>query len=312
MKRPRIGLALGGGGARGFAHIGVLQVFQQAGIAVDCIAGTSMGAVVGAIYAETLDAREVEQRFADFLNSKDYQQVGIPRLITQEEKEAGFWDQFTSNIRERMAVNMARNRKSIIKSKRLQKAVKHLISIESFDECRIPLTVLATDLLNGGDVPLTSGDLYKAVTASASIPGFLPPVPLNGRLLSDGGTSCPVPVRYARGVEPTVVVGVGVPPPISRPADLENALEIINRAEQITSLHYSRMQMQEAEFQIYPEMNNVHWYEFERMPEIIEAGKITAETLLPQLEKLLADQVSWWQRVQMSFNNMDILDLYRT
>ncbi len=311
MKRTKIGVALGGGGARGFAHIGVLQVFQEAGLPVHYVAGTSMGAVVGAMYAETLDAFQVERRFAEFVNSEEYQQVGIPRLITQEEKETGFWDQFTSNIRERLAVNMARTRKSIIKSERLQNAVKRLILIENFDGCQIPLTVLATDLRDGQDVPLSSGNLHEAVTASASIPGFLPPVRLNGRFLSDGGISCPVPVRYARGSEPTVVFGVGVPPPANYPADLENALEIINRAEQITSLHYSRMQMHEADMQIYPELENVHWYEFGRMQEIIEAGRNIAERLLPEIKNLLSRRLRWWQRIRVSVSRTDIMDVYQ-
>jgi len=297
MAQVKTGLALGGGGARGFAHIGVLQVFQEAGITIDYLAGTSMGAVVGAMYAENLDAFQVENRWKKFVQSDTYRQIGIPQLVTTEEKETGFWDQITSEIRERMAMNMARSRRSIIKSDRLTNAIKALITNDNFSRCRIPLTVLATDLLTGNDVPISSGDLHWAVTASASIPGFLPPVESDGKLLSDGGISCPVPVQYAGETESTVIIGVGVPPPSDYPAMPENAVDVINRAEQITSLHYTKKLMESADFQIYPELENVHWYEFERMEEIIAAGREKTEQLLPDIRKHLKKKVSWWQRL---------------
>lgn len=311
MAQPKIGLALGGGGARGFAHIGVLQVLQEAGIRVDSVAGTSMGAVVGAMYTETLDAFQVEERWKEFIESETYQSMGIPRLVTQEDKETGFWDQVASGLKERYAMNLARNRVALIKSERLRRAIEQLISIADFSQCRIPLTVVATDLINGDDVPISTGDLHMAVTASSSIPGFLPPLAYDGRLLSDGGVSCPIPIRYARRSEDTVVIGVGVPPPESFPSPPENALEIFNRAEQITSRRYSRMQMQEADVAIFPELENVHWYEFERMQEIMKAGRHSAEVILPALNRKLLGRLPVWQKIWIALTGADVRRYYR-
>lgn len=311
MTQPKIGLALGGGGARGFAHIGVLQVLQEAGIRLDYLAGTSMGAVVGAMYAESLDAFQVEDRWKEFLESETYQSVGIPQLVTQDDKETGFWDQVASGLKKRYAMNVARNQVALIKSERLRRAVEHLITIPDFSQCRLPLTVVATDLISGEDLPITSGDLHQAVTASSSIPGFLPPITYDGRLLSDGGVSCPIPIRYARGSKSTRVIGVGVPPPAIFPSPPENALEIFNRAEQITSRCYSRMQMQEADVAIFPELENVHWYEFGRMQEIIQAGRHGTEALLPVIDRMLFGSLPVWQKTWIALTGADVRRYYR-
>ncbi|MCF7805565.1 MAG: patatin-like phospholipase family protein [Candidatus Marinimicrobia bacterium] len=301
MEDTRIGLALGGGGARGFAHIGVLQVLHEAGYAIDTIAGTSMGAVVGAMYAETLDPYEVENRFLEFLESDAYEHTGIPRINAKEEQDASFWDQITSEIRGRLAVNLARSRKSLIKSERLKNAINTLLNIEDFSECQIPITILATDILNGEDVPISTGDLRQAVEASSSIPGFIAPIDYDGHLLSDGGISCPVPIKYARQSTDRVVIGVAVPPPIRSGTGLDNAIEIMTRAEQITSHYYSISQMNDADVKIYPDAEMIQWNDFTRMPEVVAAGRKAAEAALPVLESVLWQRKPWWRRIWQRF-----------
>jgi len=302
MDRPRIGLALGGGGARGFAHIGVLQILQDAGIPIDYIAGTSMGAVIGAMYAETLDAYEVENRWVAFLESDSYRGTGIPRIVRRNDKETSFWDQISSEIKGRIAINIARSRKALIKTERLTKGLGVLVTIRDFSECKIPLTVVATDMLNGTDVPMRTGELLPALQGSSAVPGFLEPVQSAGHLLSDGGVSCPVPVSYARGDgENTVVIGVGVAASIHEPAQLDNAIDIMNRAEQITSYYYSNTQMKLADVPLYPDVYNIKWNEFERLPEMVQSGRKSAESMLSVIQEVVYRHKPWWQRIKMLF-----------
>jgi len=296
MEHPKIGIALGGGGARGYAHIGVLQVLHEAGFSMDYVAGTSMGAVVGAIYAETLDPSEVQHRFVEFLQSETFEKTGIPRLHGSANHESGFWNQVTSEIRGRLAINLARSRKSLIKSERLINAIRAVLTIRDFEETKIPLTVVATDIANGHDVPFTSGDLIFAVEASSSVPGFLAPIRHNGQLLSDGGISCPVPVSYIRENPDFISIGVAVPPPIHYQVPLDNAIQILTRAEQITSYYYSNMQMTQADVQIYPKTESIQWNDFDRLPEMIEAGRSAAEAALPVLREVIRQRKPWWRR----------------
>ena len=293
---------MGGGGARGFAHIGVLQVLREAGYPIDFVAGTSMGAVVGAMYAETLNPLEIENRFVAFLESDAFRATGIPRLQARDDQEMSFWNQITSEIRGRLAINLAQSRQALIKSERLHRALEMLIRIRDFSECRVPMRIIATDILNGQDVVFNQGDLLLALGASSSVPGFLPPVHYNGQLLSDGGISCPVPVSYARPEQEMIVIGVAVPPPMKRSASLDNAIEIMSRAEQITSHYYSTSQMMHADVQISPKTENIMWSEFTRLPEMIEAGRDAAERALPVLEEVLHQHLPWWQRVKKVFS----------
>ena len=300
MDRPKIAIALGGGGARGFAHIGVLQILQEQGYLPDRIAGTSMGAVVGAMFSETLDAHEVEHRFARFMESDTYRKTGIPRIIRPSQHEANFWDQIVSGIRGRLVVNIAESRKAIVKRERLRNALSALFSIRDFNQCRIPLTVLATDLLSGQNVPLKRGDLLTAVEASASIPGFLPPVDFQGYLLGDGGIGCPIPVDYVQQSGEAVLIAIGVPPPLHDGKRLTNAVDILNRSEQITSHYYSMEQIASAEVQVLPDVSDVKWNEFDRMEEMIAAGRKSGEEMLPVLEEAIFNRYPLWRRLLIS------------
>lgn len=293
----KLGIALGGGGARGFAHIGVLQILQENDIQVDFVSGTSMGSIVGAMYCETGDAFEVERRIRQFIESEEFNKTGIPQARDKVERKENFWDNLSSEIRGRIAVNIARKRTSLMKEERLHSAVDYLIQIEEFSQCKIPLTVLATDILNGQDVAFSTGDIKLAVEASSSVPGFLPPVKYNGYLLSDGGISCPVPVKYARQTPNTRVIAVAVPPPIDPNKPLENAIQIMTRAEQITSSYYTNTQVERADVSIYPETEDIQWNEFERMDDMIEYGRAAARVKISDIR----GQQSWigafWQKI---------------
>lgn len=180
-KSKRVGLALGSGGARGWAHVGVLEVLEEKGIAVDMVAGVSMGAVVGAFFAAGRMAPLRE--LAVDLDWNRLRQF--------------FWE-------------ISLSRSGLTDGKRLLEETAKLLGASRFEELGLPLRTVATDLANGGEVVLAAGDLLQALRASISIPGLFSPVRLDGRLLVDGGLVNPVPINVARAMGAQVVIAVDV------------------------------------------------------------------------------------------------------
>ena len=296
MDNPTVALALGQGGARGLAHIGVIQVLQDHGYRIESVAGTSIGAIVGAMFAQSLDGYAVEERFAQFVESEVYQDTGFTRLLKRSDREASFWDQITCRIRDTVALNLAQARMALLKGERFQKSVEFLVQAHSFDDCRIPFTSVATDLIQGQVAPMTSGDLIQAVIASASIPGFLPPVERDHSLLADGAICCPVPVPHVICEPQTVIIGSAVRTGRIRSRHLDNALDVMIRAEEINLQALSKNQMDQADVQVYSRTGEIQWNRFEQLKEAIQLGRQAAESILPEIEKAMKRKNSWiWQ-----------------
>ena len=297
MKKINLGLALGEGGARGLAHIGVLQVLHERGLDIDIIAGTSIGALIGAMYSESQDPETMQRRFEEFIDSEIYQNAGFPYISKPTEREPSFWDQITSRLKGTLALNLAQSKIGLLSQEKFHKGIQMLLKAETFEECKTPLITVATDLETGNEIPFGSGDLFQAVLASAAIPGFFAPIHHRGFLLSDGAICCPVPTKYAVCDQDTLVVGVGVPPNLQNPKQIENALDVMIRAESINMYHLSRNLMRGANVHIYPQTGNVEWHEFDRLEELVQCGRKAAETALPELEEKIKRKASWWQNI---------------
>ena len=190
-KNKRIGLALGSGGARGWAHLGVLQALKEKGIPVDVVAGTSMGALVGAFLAARRE--EVLRELAENLDWRQLRNF--------------FWE-----------VSMSRS--GLTDGRRLLEETRKLLGVKEFRELDLPFRAVATDLDTGGEVVLNSGNLLQALRASISIPGLFSPVRAGRRLLVDGGLVDPVPVGVVRAMGAQIVIAVdvsqGIEPPEKR------------------------------------------------------------------------------------------------
>jgi len=298
MGKRGLGLALGEGGARGLAHIGVLQALQDHGIRVDHIAGTSIGAVVGAMYAETLDAYEVQERFEELAEQEGhYGYLGLKRFALGGKREASFWDMIGAKIMGTLALNLAQTRRGLLKVERLERTLEGLLHIRHFSECLIPFVALATDISWGRETPLCTGNLLRAVTASAAIPGFFTPVDHDGLSLSDGAICCPLPVPYAEHAEDAVIMGVAVPTGLERKTEPENAIDIMLRAQEVNMHYFTFRLMERANVALYPDIGDVQWHEMDRIREMVQAGREAAEAALPELREKL-ERRSGWRRLR--------------
>lgn len=287
--RLRVGLALGGGAARGLAHLGVLKVFEEEGIAVGAIAGTSMGALVGGMYALEPDAKVVREKVLGVLFSKDFLRVKVEYMkALREVKESSLFRTFASYVRRTIFHNVVLNRQSFLPADRYDRYLSAFVGDRLIEETLIPFAAVATDIRSGDEVVITRGAMRTALGASCAIPGILPPVSLNGLLLIDGGWVDQVPVGpvSALGADLVIAVEVGVE---SEDSDglLRNGLEMVLRANAITRTALCRLQLSRADFVIRPPTESIVWADFKRAEEAIVHGEAAARAAVPAIRAAL-------------------------
>jgi NTE family protein len=257
--RCSIGVALSGGSARGLAHLGVMRVLDEAGIPVDMIAGTSMGAIVAAIYATGGDMR-------------------LTARLVQNMDEKNFFD-------------LTLRKQGLIKGARFQAVICTLTKDMDFDQTRIPLAVVACDLLTGEKVVYREGKIHEAVRGSISLPMFFAPHRYDGRILIDGGVVDRMPadvVRMEMGADIVIAVDVGhrgQPQP-----EPENRREVVLRTLDIMSWEIAKCQEQYYDFLITPGVKHIPSLSLSKAKECIELGKKAAEEALPALKRLIEEK----------------------
>lgn len=295
-KRPRIGLALGGGGARGCAHIGVIKTLERHDIPIDFITGTSIGAVVGSIYTTTRSIGAAEQRFQDFLASPDYKRSGLD-LFKRKEPAENFFGQVATTIKERVVVNLAQSKSSLVGGSRLQIAMDFLIPEGRIEDAKIPFYPVASNILTGEQVLFQEGDMRSIVSASASIPGFLPPCKVNGYMLVDGSVVCPIPVIPARELGADIVIAVDVGQKLNDNPNLDNVINVMFQTQHMTARHYNLLLLERADVVIRPDVGLVHWSEFKLLNYMIEEGERVAEEAVSTIQHVIKDKKSKWKLI---------------
>jgi NTE family protein len=295
----KIALALGGGGARGCAHIGVLKVLERENIPVPLITGTSNGAVVGAIYAKYDQAAKVEERFEQFLTSEEYKKSGL-ELFKQKEPAENFFGQVATYVKERVVVNLAHSKTSLVGGWRLRQAMDFLIPEGRIEDTKIPFVTVASNILNGKEVVFTEGDMRSIIAASSSIPGFLPPYEVNGYVLVDGSVVCPVPVEPARHYGADLVIAVDVGQELNENPKLDNVINIIFQTNHMTARHYNLHLLEKADVVIRPNVGEVHWSEFKLLQYMIEEGERVTQEALPMIRRIIRNKSSLWRKLLVS------------
>ncbi|MFQ5652220.1 MAG: patatin-like phospholipase family protein [bacterium] len=295
-KKPRIALALGGGGARGCGHIGALKVLQRERIPIDFITGSSIGAIIGSIYATSGDAARVEERFRQFLESEEYKKSGLD-LFKRQEPAENFFGQVATHIKQRVVVNLAQSKLSLVGGQRMIRAMEFLIPDGRIESTKIPFYAVASNLLTGEQVVFREGDLRLIVGASASIPGFLPPYKVNGYLLVDGSVVCPVPVLPARDLGADIIIAIDVGQKLNDNPNLDNVISVMFQTQHMTARHFNLLLLEEADVVIRPDVGLVHWSEFKLLNYMIEEGERVTEEAIPKIKQLIKEKTSTWKRL---------------
>ena len=280
--RPRIGLVLSGGGARGAAHVGVIRKLEEMHIPIDAIAGTSMGAVVGGLYAAGLSGDEIERVFREL----DWQEMIRDRAPRRERAYRRKQDDRNILAKGALGVNASDGvvlPLGLVQGHKitqvLRDATVRVADVHDFDRLPTPFRALATDLETGEAVVMGQGDLVTVLRASMSAPGVLTPVEMNGRLLVDGGLVDNLPVELAQsmGVDRLIVVDVSFP--LAKRDGLGSAFDITNQMVGIMVRRgtlESKRHLQPGDVLIEPDLGAMTAIEFGRMPQVMEQGGIAA------------------------------------
>lgn len=254
--RPGIGLALGGGFARGYAHLGALRVFEEKQIPISCIAGSSIGSILGAAYASGTPLTRIIEKCRQ-IRFRDFARWRVSRF-------------------------------GLASNDRLGALVQRFFDSRQFEDLVIPTAIVATDLGTGDPVIFKQGSLADAIRASCAFPGLFEPIQIGTRCLADGGLVAPVPTRAARQLGAQIVVGISVGLHDGQRGAPTNIFQVVSRAVSAAQKHQLEGWERHADLVLRPSVQSLAWDHFERIDEAIEAGAAAAQSALPQIRKLLA------------------------
>ncbi|GIN19050.1 MAG TPA: esterase [Bacillus bacterium] len=254
MKRPKIGLALGSGGARGFAHLGVLKTLKEHSIPVDMIAGSSMGALIGCFYAFGHDIGQLIKLSKAF-KRQYYIDFTVPKM--------GF-----------------------IAGNRVKNLIRLFMQGKKLEDLDIPVAVIATDLQTGEKVVFKTGPIPEVVRASISIPGVFVPEKVNGKLMVDGGVADRVPVSTVKEMGANIVIGVDVSR-VNRRAEILTVYDVIMQSIDILQMEITAAREVESDIMILPPVEHVSAKAFKNIEEIIKIGEEATLLKLPMIQAVI-------------------------
>jgi len=296
-EKLKVGLALGGGGARGLAHIGVLKVLERENIPIDLITGTSMGAIIGGAYALKKDISAIEKIAEKYSKISEF---NIDFSFSEKERKDKpfFLKKMSDFLKRGYMLNLELRKKYINDGEGLKKIIKDLVGDKAFTDTKIPFAAVAADLVKGEKVIIRKGKLFDALLASASIPGMFPPVILDKKILVDGGIVDVVPIEAAQSLGASFVIGVNVSQTLKKRVEFNNAVEIFFRSDSITSSELRKLQLSFADVVITPKVGRFHWSDFSKPEQCVREGEIAAQnTILELKKKLKTVKPSWWKRL---------------
>jgi NTE family protein len=253
VERPRVGLALAGGFARGIAHIGVLRVLREAGIPIDCVAGTSVGALIGTAFCAGASLEEMEK-------------VGSGTSFTDFGRWTPSW------------LGLATNQ-------RMEKFLARFTPVKTFEELAIPMAIAATDILAGVTVYYSHGDIVPPLRGSCAYPGLFVPIQHEGRTLVDGFLTSPVPIEGVLLLGAEIVIAVYLESGnVEQPRTFT---DILSRSFNILQRHSDLAWRTQADVIIEPDVKPFVWDDFSKTPDMIAAGEVAALAALPQIRAVL-------------------------
>ncbi|CAG2535158.1 NTE family protein [Maribacter dokdonensis] len=290
-KDPKIGLVLSGGGAKGMAHIGALKVIEEAGIEIDYIGGSSMGAIVGALYASGYSARELDSLFT-VTNVGSLIQDNLPRSAkTFYEKEDSERYALTLPFKNfKVTVPPAFSGGQNIYNE-FVRLLYHVKDIEDFNKLPIPFVCIATDIETGKQVVLDSGYLPEAILASGTLPSLFEPMAIDGKVLIDGGVVNNYPIDEVRAMGAELIIGVDVQHDLSDRDALLSATEILLQINNYRTVADMKIKSAKTDIYIKPQIEDYSVIDFNRLSEIVKKGEDAANLKIDDLKKLATRNV---------------------
>lgn len=287
---PKVGLVLSGGGAKGLAHIGALKIIEEAGVKIDYIGGTSMGAIVGALYASGYSSQELDSIF----RSTDFTELiqdNVPRSAkTFYEKEDSEryalslpFDNFKVSFPQ--AISSGQNIYNL-----LVQLLFHVKDVQDFRKLPIPFVCMATNVETGEEVLLDDGYLPEAIVASGTFPSLFEPAEIDGQILVDGGVVNNYPIDQVRAMGADVIIGVDVQHDLATRESLSSATEILLQINNYRTVNDMRKKSKETDVYIRPDIDEFSVIAFDRGKQIVKSGEEAAQTKLNELKQIAQSQ----------------------
>lgn len=298
-KSVKVVLALGGGGVRGLAHIGIIRALEK-DIPIDMIAGTSMGALIGAHYALNIDIRLLEDKVMQILDGKEIKEIEkiISGRSPVDEKKI-IMQTLITFVKKIYLLNLRAIKRWVFSGKEISWIFDYLGLDVDFNQTKIPFCCLSADLRTGDEVIMDKGNMKEAILASVSLPGVFPPVKRGKRLLVDGGIIGNVPVDAARAMGADLVIAVGVEAHVDYNKKLGNGLDIMFQADAIRADKLCQTRLGNADIVIYPEVGDISWAKFSEAANCIKAGEQAAEKAKPEIFDLIKKKrkEKFWRKI---------------
>lgn len=305
-ERPTIGLVLSGGGAKGFAHVGVIKVLEEAGIKPDFIGGTSMGSIIGGLYAIGYSPEFME----NMIRTQDWEmllQDRTPRdLLSYEEKNS---ERFLATFP--LSLQGVKLRRGIYSGQNIETLLTGVTSpvygMHDFSNFPIPFLCIGTDLVTGEEVILDKGSLHRAMRASMAIPSFFTPYSYQGHLLVDGGVINNYPVNRVKERGADIIIGVDVQDSAKTEEQLNSLVSVLDQITGFYRLRANEQGRSKTDYYIRPDITSFSLLDFEKFDSIIYQGEVAARAMLPQLKKL-ADSLNTYfpqEKKKVQLNPLD-------
>ncbi|MBN1495602.1 MAG: patatin-like phospholipase family protein [Spirochaetes bacterium] len=285
-RRPKVALVLSGGGAKGLAHVGVLKVIEETGLKIDYITGTSMGSIVGGLYASGYNARMLE----DLVVAMDWDEYLADRVSRRSSsiEEKGEYDKYIGSFQiKKSGIQLPTGYKRGQKlTSLLSRLTLHVQNIHDFNRLPIPFRCVATDIVTGEAYVITGGYLPDAMRASMAIPSIFTPIEIDGKLLVDGGIVRNLPVSDARKMGADIVIAIDVGAPLYKKNELKSVINIMDQSVSFLGAKSTREQQLLADVLIIPDITGFSGSDFKRGRELIANGEQAARLALPELREL--------------------------
>ena len=283
----RVGLVLGGGAARGLAHVGVIRALVREKIPIDIIVGTSMGAIIGGAYAATRDIATLDRRVREVLSSDEFRRNRLSFLRETKRRRGGLLFSVANLIKRGIFFSISNLRPSFLSAEAFAGSMGAILPDVPMTELQIPFGAVALDIDAAEEVVLCTGNLRRAAAASSAIPGILPPVKLNGRTLIDGGWVDKIPVLPAHKMGADVVIAVDITKDLEDAKEYRRGVDIMLRANAIKDAALAEYSRRMADVVIEPDVGHVHWADFGAFAACIEKGDAAATEAIAQIKELL-------------------------
>ncbi|MDI6840618.1 MAG: patatin-like phospholipase family protein [bacterium] len=282
----KLGLVLGGGASHGLAHIGVLQVIEEARIPIHLICGSSIGAVIGALYAMHPDARQLEKTTREILISREFKRIGLD-LFGNSRIPKPFCT-VTDFVKERFIYVKGFISPYVVKRDNLYLILDKLFGKALISDTKIPFAAVAVDIVTAEDKVIRDGPIIDALLASTAIPGVFPYVETFGSILVDGGITSTVPARAARELGADFVVASSLIDKPIEPTSLRTGFQINLRVDEIVKYRLHLLNLLDADVIISPEVHNVHWADFSKFTFCVKKGREATLKSLPEIRRQLS------------------------